>query len=134
MEAVHTVRLLHLADVGLLAAPAVPFGPHQVLADHVPAVPGRQGPLFEAGAALQEVEGSAVAFEEVVRVARPFAGVATAAQRAPYEAVLVAVSPCRRLALLAQPAQVVVRPRAAPTVLLVRHAAKVTVVRLEGRP
>ncbi|MEV5011947.1 MULTISPECIES: hypothetical protein [unclassified Streptomyces] len=63
----------------------MPLGLLQMGADHVQVEPAREGPLFEAAAALQEVQRAALEPEEVVRRALALAGVAAAAER-PYAA------------------------------------------------
>ncbi|MEV5085823.1 hypothetical protein AB0K74_46435, partial [Streptomyces sp. NPDC056159] len=45
----------------------MPLGLLQMGADHVQVEPAREGPLFEAAAALQEVQRAALEPEEVVR-------------------------------------------------------------------
>ncbi|MEU8733210.1 hypothetical protein AB0C68_27990 [Streptomyces tendae] len=78
----HAVGVLHLAGVGLARAAPVPLGLFQVRAGDDGVEPARQGPLFAAAAAFQEMQRRAFEAEEVVGEACSFAGVAVAAQRA----------------------------------------------------
>ncbi|MFF4761416.1 hypothetical protein [Streptomyces sp. NPDC001292] len=81
LEPMDNVRVLRLAGVRLPAAAPVPLGLLQMGADHVQVEPARQGPLFEAAAALQEVQRATFEPENVVRRALALAGVTAAAER-----------------------------------------------------
>ncbi|RZU37611.1 hypothetical protein EV284_2788 [Streptomyces sp. BK022] len=63
-ETSHTMGVLHLAGVRLAWAALVPLGLLQVRVDDGGVDPARQGPLFEAAAAFQEMQRRAFDAEE----------------------------------------------------------------------